>query len=859
VKIWIALAALTACTSPNAVECGDGNICPVDSTCVHLTAPDALVCATAAQIDACADLTDDASCTLDTIAGQCRSGACIPIACGNGRAELGEACDDGNTVTGDGCAADSLSDETCGNGSVDPLALVNGEKRPNEECDDGNLVSGDGCSSSCTAEAPRWSQLDLPMPGLAQTAMAYDSARRRIVLFGGVVETDTSYASAGGTYEWDGVRWHTITTDTAPATRNHAMLAYDPIRKRTVLFGGDLGQQYSAVLGDTWEWNGTSWTVRSPAHQPPARGGGAMVYDSAHKRIVLFGGRGGGGTYDDTWIWDGNDWTQLDVSPHPAPRAQFVMGYDPKRNVVVLAGGEAYFAGESDAYPGDTWELDGDTWAPRGASPASLDNGSSMAWDPVGQRLITYGGKTGVVADATPTMWAYDGNGWSSIDEVQPGIRYDVAIAPDPARGRVILYGGISDNGMADTWSWDSATWTQVAAPLAPPHRAMAGVATDRERGVAWVFGGNDDGGDTDTPAPTNTLMSYDGNTWTIHAPAGTPPTPRLGAGVAYDQVHHRLVVVGGADTLALTPTDTVTYLWDGSSWSTAAAGPSARVLPAMAYDPRGQRVVLYGGVDASLQLLTDTWVWNGSTWQQLSTTGSPGMLLGETMVYDEVRGTLVLEGGGDLQNGSLSNSVWELDGSTWTQRGATSPAPARFFHGAAYDAAARRVIVSGGTTQSETALGDTWSWSGDWEFVSTAESPPARATHVMFTNPSGPGVIEFGGGTTFISPGTPFADTWLLEWISHAPRESCVTSVDLDDDGLAGCADPDCWYACTPTCAPGTTCDPAAPRCGDGVCSAEHENCRICAADCACSSVCGDSFCDSDESAASCPGDCTP
>ena len=62
--------------------------------------------------------------------------------CGNGVVDPGEQCDDGNTVSGDGCSA-SCRLEACGNGILDP----------GEQCDDGNLVSGDGCSAGCRLEA----------------------------------------------------------------------------------------------------------------------------------------------------------------------------------------------------------------------------------------------------------------------------------------------------------------------------------------------------------------------------------------------------------------------------------------------------------------------------------------------------------------------------------------------------------------------------------------------------------------------------------------------------------------------------------------------------------------------------------
>ena len=62
--------------------------------------------------------------------------------CGNGTVESGEQCDDGNTVSGDGCSS------TCQNESTTPYCgdgIVNG----NEQCDDGNNVNGDGCSADC--------------------------------------------------------------------------------------------------------------------------------------------------------------------------------------------------------------------------------------------------------------------------------------------------------------------------------------------------------------------------------------------------------------------------------------------------------------------------------------------------------------------------------------------------------------------------------------------------------------------------------------------------------------------------------------------------------------------------------------
>jgi len=63
--------------------------------------------------------------------------------CGNGILEGSEQCDDGNTISGDGCSSTcQLESAVCGNGIVEG----------SEQCDDGNLVNGDGCSSQCLVE-----------------------------------------------------------------------------------------------------------------------------------------------------------------------------------------------------------------------------------------------------------------------------------------------------------------------------------------------------------------------------------------------------------------------------------------------------------------------------------------------------------------------------------------------------------------------------------------------------------------------------------------------------------------------------------------------------------------------------------
>jgi hypothetical protein len=85
-------------------------------------------------------------------------------------------------------------------------------------------------------------------------------------------------------------------------------VADDAARNNVLLFGGFGG---GTELGDTWTWDGTDWTQRSPADAPSRRYSAGTAYDAARGRVVLFGGGTNCcGVLGDTWAWDGTEWTQ---------------------------------------------------------------------------------------------------------------------------------------------------------------------------------------------------------------------------------------------------------------------------------------------------------------------------------------------------------------------------------------------------------------------------------------------------------------------------------------------------------------------------------------------------------------------
>jgi N-acetylneuraminic acid mutarotase len=106
-----------------------------------------------------------------------------------------------------------------------------------------------------------------------------------IVLFGGIDEV-----LLGDTWTWDGATW-TQQSLSGPSPRSNAAMA--TVGNQVMLFGGSRGSECgeAACWGDdTWTWDGTGWTRQSVAG-PSGRLGASMAAFGG--TAVLFGGSNG--------------------------------------------------------------------------------------------------------------------------------------------------------------------------------------------------------------------------------------------------------------------------------------------------------------------------------------------------------------------------------------------------------------------------------------------------------------------------------------------------------------------------------------------------------------------------------------
>jgi hypothetical protein len=147
-------------------------------------------------------------------------------------------------------------------------------------------------------------------PGRGRTALAFDSRRRRVVLFGGVsapAGPNQQQTFFDDTWTWDDRRWSRATNGGPPGRYAHGMV-FD-IRAGVVLLYGGAAAHRDAPLSDMWQWDGARWTeIRLTGPTPGHRYQPVMVYDRARARTVLYGGVGGP---NDTWEWDGHQWQRI--------------------------------------------------------------------------------------------------------------------------------------------------------------------------------------------------------------------------------------------------------------------------------------------------------------------------------------------------------------------------------------------------------------------------------------------------------------------------------------------------------------------------------------------------------------------
>ena len=294
--------------------------------------------------------------------------------------------------------------------------------------------------------------------------LVFDAARGEVVAFGGADAATVRH----DTWTWDarGRRWSFLTTE-GPGPRTFPAMAFDAARGETVLFGGNrvlFGTEPRAdtYLDDTWVFRGGGWTSRA-VPGPPPRSEAAIAYDPRRRRIVLFGGTAqtasGRVRFGDTWEWDGSQ-LELKATTGPPARNGASLVYDAARGTLVLVGGPP--ASVSPA----AWEWSGEQWTEIAEQPPPARFNAATIYHGGLKALLRFGGWTGKTR--TGDTWIRTIDGWREVAGGGPAPRNHAGLAYDPTRRRAVQFGGHDGTQVfGDTWEFDGRAWRRAAD--APP------------------------------------------------------------------------------------------------------------------------------------------------------------------------------------------------------------------------------------------------------------------------------------------------------------------------------------------------------------------------------------------------------
>lgn len=165
-----------------------------------------------------------------------------------------------------------------------------------------------------------WREAGTGPPARTVTAMVFDPRRGKTVLFGGLGAGDPDAGTVGplaDTWELDAAGWRVATPPTSPPARAAAAAAYDTNLRAVVVHGGYarlLPPRNSTVYGDTWAYDGATWRAVDAVGVPEGplghRFAATLVHDTARRRSVMVGGFPYVGTFanNETWEHDGTSW-----------------------------------------------------------------------------------------------------------------------------------------------------------------------------------------------------------------------------------------------------------------------------------------------------------------------------------------------------------------------------------------------------------------------------------------------------------------------------------------------------------------------------------------------------------------------
>lgn len=322
----------------------------------------------------------------------------------------------------------------------------------------------------------------------------YDSARRRIVFYGGtdpMMIPTLDFGDPNPSYS----RFSWILPRPWPRYGQSAI--YDPKRERMIMA---LGSTQDGWIDETWELplNGNPmWSVL-PTGGEYEREYQTAIHDPLRDRLIFFGGWGS----NETWELPLANPAWKRLSPGgtvPEFREGHTAIRDPRRDQMIVFGGVGHTSGRTDAF---ALSLDGMVWSP--LPPGPPRSWHNAIYDPVGDRMLIFGGATDRYYAPTNEVWSLslEVPTWTQLtpEGEAPPARTMSAAVYDPIRHRLVVYGGCcyeDEDGytfaFGDTWELPldgDLRWRRMNGPGSPQARRSANLVYDPPRDRVILSGG---------------------------------------------------------------------------------------------------------------------------------------------------------------------------------------------------------------------------------------------------------------------------------------------------------------------------------------------------------------------------------
>lgn len=361
-----------------------------------------------------------------------------------------------------------------------------------------------------------WTTLDVGAavapPATSNHDLEYDPARDQLLL---VTSDETWLRTSTG---WRRANAGVDPVAGAPQARDDAAMAYDPVRQRTMLFGGAATQNITSTVcdggfgrcGDSWEFDGARWTQRSLSGTSPGRRSGAgLVIDEPTGNAYLYGGSTSASPCDQSAsnfcdgiyrITGAGVSARLSPAVRPPPRTDAAVVFDPVLRRVIVHGGN-----NNGTVLSDTWAytIATNVWTQVCTSVACIATSPgprrehTMTWDTDRNVGVLFGGSFGNGTESIIYEFTPGTNTWTrrvQNGDIPEGRRFDPGLSYDPERRRTVMFGrlgGANDpcgtaNECGDLFEFNNATgvWTRIDVV----NSAVGDLRPSRRNGVAMVY-----------------------------------------------------------------------------------------------------------------------------------------------------------------------------------------------------------------------------------------------------------------------------------------------------------------------------------------------------------------------------------